>query len=111
MNKSTRGENVVAPLDKTDSLATGAAQLLEPVGAKDSEGGPCERQEKWRRSPPLRPSGASQSIPTEDDLEAAYLHFLMGAVGSRSRGRIDRLRHVWVYQCDSLRWARSTEQL
>jgi hypothetical protein len=46
---------VASQLDKTDSLAMGAAHLLERFGAKDSESSLWARLEKWHRSPPLRP--------------------------------------------------------
>lgn len=103
---------VVAQLDKTDSLATGAAHLLERFGAKDSESALWARLDKWHRSPPLRPRDGPQSIREEDDLEAALLSALLhGRSWSPQQRRIDRLRHLCVYRCDSLQWARSTEQL
>lgn len=103
---------VVSQLDKTDSLATGAARLLEHLGSKDSEPVLWARLEKWHRSPPLRPRDASQSIQDEDDLEAALLSALLdGRSWSPEPARIDRLRRLCVYQCGSLEWARSTEQL
>jgi hypothetical protein len=103
---------IVSQLDKTDSLAMGAAHLLERFGAKDSESALWARLEKWHRSPPLLPREASQSIRDEDDLEAALLSALLdGRNWSPEQGRIDRLRRLCVYRCDSLKWARSTEQL
>jgi hypothetical protein len=53
---------VVSQLDKDDSLAIGAAHLLERFGSKDSEGPLWARLEKRHRSAPLRPRDASQSI-------------------------------------------------
>jgi hypothetical protein len=103
---------VVSQLDKTNSLATGAAHLLERFASKDSEPALWARLEKWHRSPPLRPRDASQSIPTDDDPEAALLSALLdGRSWSPQPDRIERLRHLCVYRCDRLKWARSTEQL
>jgi hypothetical protein len=103
---------VVSQLDKTDSLATGAAGLLERLGSKDSEPALWARLEKWHRSPPMRPVGGEQPIAESDDLEATLVSALLdGPSWSPEPERIDRLRHLCIYQCDSLKWALSTKQI
>jgi hypothetical protein len=105
---------VVSQLDKPDSLAVGAAHLLEKFGSKDSEDALWSRLAKWHHSHPLRPrAGAAwQSVQDEDDLEAALQAALLdGRSWAPEPALIDRLRHLCVYRCDDLKWERSTEQV
>jgi hypothetical protein len=103
---------VVSQLDKSDLLATGAAHLLERFGSKDSESALWTRLEGWHRSPSPQALDESQSGQAETDLERALLSALLdGPSWLPEPGRIDRLRRLCVYQCDGLKWARTTEQL
>ena len=98
-------------LDKTDSLAVVAVDLLRRFGGKDSENDLWARLEQWHRSPPLRPHDA-QSMENEGDLEFALLTALLdGRNWTPERSRIDRLRQLCVYRCEVVKWARSTEQV
>jgi len=102
---------VVSQLDKSDPLATDAAHLLERFGSKDSEPALWTRLEKWHRSPPSRVRDSTQSISPEKDLEATLLSALLnGRSWLPEPQRIARLRQLCVYRCDSLKWARTTEQ-
>jgi hypothetical protein len=101
---------VVSQLDKSDPLATDAAHLLERFGSNDSEPALWTRLEKWHRSPPFRVRDSTQTISPEKDLEATLLSALLnGRNWLPEPERIDRLRQLCVYRCDSLKWARSTE--
>ena len=103
---------VVSQLDKSDSIATNAAHLLERFGSKDSEPALWTKLERWHRSPPFRMRDSTQSISPEKDLEAALLSALLnGRSWLPEPQRIDRLRQLCVYRCDSLKWARTTEQI
>jgi len=103
---------VVSQLDKSDSIATDAAHLLERFGSKDSEPALWTRLEEWHRSPPFRARDSTQSMSPEKDLEARLLSALLnGRSWLPEPQRIDRLRQLCVYRCDSLKWARSTEQI
>lgn len=103
---------VVSQLDKSDPIATDAAHLLERFGSKDSEPALWTRLEEWHRSPPFRARESTQSISPEKDLEATLLSALLnGRSWLPEPQRIDRLRQLCVYRCDSLKWARSTEQI
>jgi hypothetical protein len=103
---------VVSQLDKSDPIATDAAHLLERFGSKDSEPALWTKLQKWHRSPPFRMPDSTQSISPEKDLEAALLSSLLnGRSWLPEPQRIDRLRQLCVYRCDSLRWARTTEQV
>jgi hypothetical protein len=103
---------VVSQLDKSDPIATDAAHLLERFGSKDSEPALWTRLEEWHRSPPFRARDSTQSISPEKDLEATLLSALLnGRSWLPESQRIDRLRQLCVYRCDSLKWARSTEQI
>jgi len=105
---------IVSQLDKPDSLAVGAAHLLERFGSKDSESALWARLEKWHHLHPLRPrAGAAwQPVPDQDDLEAALQAALLdGRSWAPEPALIDRLRHLCVYRCDDLKLERSTQQL
>ena len=103
---------VVSQLDKSAPLATDAAHLLERFGSKYSEPALWTRLEKWHRSPPFRGPYSTPSISPEKDLEATLLSALLnGRSWLPEPQRIDRLRQLCVYRCDSLKWARSTEQI
>jgi hypothetical protein len=103
---------VISQLDKSDPIATDAAHLLERFGSKDSEPALWTKLEKWHRSPPFRVRDATQSISPEKDLEAALLSALLnGRSWLPEPQRVDRLRQLCVYRCDSLKWARTTEQI
>jgi hypothetical protein len=103
---------VISELDKSDPIATDAAHLLERFGSKDSEPALWARLEKWHRSPPIRGRDSTQSISPEKDLEATSLSALLnGQNWLPEPQRIDRLRQLCVYRCDSLKWARTTEQI
>lgn len=103
---------VVSELDKSDPIATDAAHLLERFGSKDSEPALWTKLEKWHRSPPFRTRDSTQSISPEKDLEAVLLSALLnGRSWLPEPQRIDRLRQLCVYRCDSLKWARTTDQI
>jgi hypothetical protein len=103
---------VISQLDKSDPIATDAAHLLERFGSTDSESALWTKLEKWHRSPPFRMRGSTQSISPEKDLEAALLSALLnGPSWLPEPQRIDRMRQLCVYRCDSLKWARTTEQI
>jgi hypothetical protein len=103
---------VVSQLNKSDPIATDAAHLLERFGSKDSEPALWTRLEEWHRSPPFRARDSTQSISPEKDMEARLLSALLnGRSWLPEAQRIDRLRRLCVYRCDSLKWARPTEQL
>jgi hypothetical protein len=102
---------VVSQLDKSDPIATDAAHLLERFGSKESEPALWTRLEEWHRSPPFRARDSTQSMSPEKDLEAMLLSALLnGRNWLPESQRINRLRQLCVYRCDSLKWARSTEQ-
>lgn len=103
---------VVSQLDKSDPIATDAAHLPERFGSKDSEPALWTRLEEWHRSPPFRARDSTQSISPEKDLEATLLSALLnGRSWLPESQRIDRLRPLCVYRCDSLKWPHSTEQI
>jgi hypothetical protein len=103
---------VFSQLDKSDPIATDAAHLLERFGSKDSEPALWTKLEKWHRLPPFRTRDSTQSISPEKDLEAALLSALLnGRSWLPEPQRIDRLRQLCVYRCDSLKWARTTDQI
>lgn len=103
---------VISQLDKSDPIATNAAHLLERFGSKESEPTLWTRLEKWHRSPPIRARDSTQSTAPEKDLEAMLLSALLnGRSWLPEPQRINRLRQLCVYRCDSLKWARTTDQI
>lgn len=103
---------VVSELDKSESLAIGAAHILERLGSRDAQDALWSKLEKWHRSHPLRSREVQASLSYENDQEAALLSALLdGRNWFPEPGMLDRLRHLCVYRCEELKWERSTDQV
>ena len=104
---------VDSQLDKEDGIAIQAAILLQRHGSPNAERVLWARLQKWHQSPPFRFVYQGQSsIANVDDLEYALIQALLnGQSWLPEQTMIARLHTLCVYQCGSLKLARSVDQI
>jgi hypothetical protein len=101
-------EIVDSQLYREDPIAFQAAGLLRGRGSRNAESVLWSRLEKWHRSPPFR----AGRIDERDDLEYALINALHeGQAWLPDESMIQRLHRLCVYECESLKWARSTDKV
>jgi len=100
---------VISQLQKEDSIAIGAANLLKWSGSSEAKDKLWARLEKWHQSHPIR--ATALAMRPEDDLEQSLTSAIISnSLWPPDHSVLERLLELCVYNCQSLKWVRSSDQ-